>query len=73
MEGSSSGSSSSYDYKDIKDTHIYTYFQLQSSQTKTFRYIATVVYEGQYYVPAVRLEAMYDGDIVSVVPGTTVR
>ncbi len=72
MEGKEGVSPSQYDWKDIRDTHVYTYFSLKPSETKTFRYTATVVYGGSYYVPAVRLEAMYDGEIASVVPGAFV-
>jgi len=49
-----------YDYQDIQDTHIYTYFSLSSGSERTFVFEATDVYEGKYYIPSVMLESMYD-------------
>jgi len=49
-----------YDYQDIQDTHIYTYFSLSSGEEKQFMFEATSVYEGKYYLPSVVLESMYD-------------
>lgn len=51
---------SNYDYQDIQDTHIYTYFSLSKNEEKTFMFEATSVYEGKYYLPSVVLESMYD-------------
>ena len=63
-----------YDYRDIRDTHIYTYFGLNSEETKTFTFSATVAYNGNYYVPAIHAEAMYDtDDYQAVLPGLFVR
>ena len=68
--GKESGdSSSSYDYQDIRDSYIYTYFNLASNKTATFSFDATVCYSGKYYIPAVHAEAMYDNTISAVVPG----
>lgn len=52
--------SSNYDYQDIQDTHIYTYFSLPKDEEKVFMFEATSVYEGKYYFPSVVLESMYD-------------
>ena len=49
-----------YDYQDIQDTHIYTYFSLSNGEEKNFMFEATSVYEGKYYFPSVVLESMYD-------------
>ncbi|MGP1438784.1 MAG: alpha-2-macroglobulin family protein, partial [Treponema sp.] len=49
-----------YDYQDIQDTHVYTYFSLSSGEEKNFIFEATSVYEGKYYLPSIVLESMYD-------------
>lgn len=68
-DGDSGTASTDYDYRDIRDTFIHTYFTLKQDETKTFDFHATVAYNGNYYVPAVRAEAMYDSDYQAVLPG----
>jgi uncharacterized protein YfaS (alpha-2-macroglobulin family) len=58
-----------YDYRDIKDTAISTYFSLKPEENRFFMFHATVAYNGNYYIPAVRAEAMYDADYQAVLPG----
>ncbi|RTZ64223.1 MAG: hypothetical protein DSZ29_05760 [Aquificaceae bacterium] len=50
-----------FDYQDVRDDRIYTYFALEAKQTKTFRVLINASYRGHYYLPAVSAEAMYDG------------
>lgn len=61
-----------FDYQDIKDTHIYTYFSLNGNETKLFEFSATVAYSGNYYIPAIRAEAMYSPEYQAVLPGRAV-
>ncbi len=63
---------SAYDWRDIRDTRVSTYFSLDRNESKTFTFHATQAYSGDYYVPAVRAEAMYDASIQGVVPGAFV-
>lgn len=51
-----------FDYQDIRDSYIYTYFALSAEEVKTFQFDATAVYGGTYYLPAITAEAMYDKD-----------
>ena len=53
-------STGNYEYQDIRDTNIYTYFSLASDETKTFKFEGVAVYEGKYNIPALVLESMYD-------------
>jgi len=62
-----------YDYRDIKDTDISTYFTLKPDEDKIFVFHATVAYNGNYYVPAVHAEAMYDADYQTVLPGQFIQ
>ena len=61
-----------YDYRDIKDTFINTYFSLKAFENKVFIFHATVAYNGNYYIPAIRAEAMYNSDYQAVLPGVPV-
>lgn len=50
-------------YQDIRDDRVYTYFDLNPNQRKTFRVLLTASYAGTFYLPAVSCEAMYDRTI----------
>ena len=64
---------SNYDYQDIRDTAIYTYFSLSGRKEKTFQFSATVAYDGSYAVPAISAEAMYDNSYSALKPGVYVQ
>ncbi len=61
-----------FDYQDIRDTHIYTYFSLDGRSSKIFDFAGTVTYDGSYYIPAIYAEAMYDNEYKAVLKGGTV-
>ena len=52
-----------FDYQDIRDDRVYTYFGLRQNERKTFRVMLTASYAGTYYHPAISCEAMYDRSI----------
>lgn len=54
------------DYQDIKDDRIYTYLSLKPNETKTIIQDFNASYEGQYTVPAMVLESMYNPSYKSV-------
>lgn len=56
-------SGSDYDYQDIRDDRVYTYFNLPKGSKKVFRFKVNATYEGKYWSPAVFCEAMYDPSI----------
>ena len=62
-----------YDFQDLKDTHIYTHFALDGYGTKNFEFTGTVTYGGEYYIPAIFVEAMYDYAYRAVLPGTRIK
>ncbi len=72
MEDDAESGTRDYDWRDMKDTHVHTYFSLDRDESKTYRFTATVAYGGSYYVPAIRAEAMYNAEIQAVVPGAFV-
>ncbi|MFW6293012.1 MAG: alpha-2-macroglobulin family protein, partial [Spirochaetota bacterium] len=64
-----SASSGNFDFRDIRDDRVYTYFDLPAGRTVTFSTFATTAYEGRYYLPMVSVEAMYEPEITALVPG----
>ena len=52
-----------YDYKDIRDDRVYTYFNLRPNASKTFKVALNATYSGRYYLPGFNVEAMYDNTI----------
>jgi alpha-2-macroglobulin len=62
-EGRSALRSSPFDYQDIRDDRVYTYFDLDRGASKSFRIRFNAAYEGRYYMPGISCEAMYDNSI----------
>jgi len=60
-------------YQDIRDDRVYTYFDLNANQRKTFKVLLTASYAGTFYLPAVSCEAMYDHSIYSRLKGQVVN
>ncbi len=61
--------SNAFDYQDIRDDAIYTYFSLEESEGKVFNFSGTVTHSGAYSIPAIFAEAMYDDSYSAVFPG----
>ncbi len=59
-------------YQDIRDDRVYTYFDLNANQRKTFKVLLTASYAGTFYLQAVSCEAMYDHSIYSREKGQVV-
>ncbi|MGC4022881.1 MAG: hypothetical protein QM734_13500 [Cyclobacteriaceae bacterium] len=59
-------------YQDIRDDRVYTYFDINPNQRKTFKVLLTASYAGEYYLPAVTCEAMYDHSVYSREKGRVV-
>ncbi len=58
-----------FDFQDIRDDRVYTYFSLNTGESRTFRLALNAAYRGRYYLPAVSCEAMYDNSVMARVPG----
>jgi uncharacterized protein YfaS (alpha-2-macroglobulin family) len=67
-ESTASGSSP-YDYIDIRDDRVYTYFSLGPNTKKTFTVQLSATYRGRFYLPAFSCEAMYDASIAANTEG----
>ena len=53
---------------DLRDDRAYFYFDLYSGAKKTFTLKANATYEGNYMIPAVRCEDMYNNEIFYQIP-----
>ena len=62
-----------FDFQDIRDDRIYTYFNLKPNERKTFRLLLNAAYPGKFYLPSVSCEAMYDNRINARIPGKWVE
>lgn len=56
-------------YKDIRDDRVLTYFDLKVGERKQFTVKLNAAYRGQYYLPTVQAEAMYDNSIYAAQAG----
>jgi alpha-2-macroglobulin len=65
--------SGSYNYQDIRDDRVYTYFGLSANETRTFKVLLTASYSGSFYLPAVSCEAMYDHSIYARQKGSLIE
>jgi alpha-2-macroglobulin len=57
------------DYIDIRDDRTNFYFTLASGETKTFRILLNASYLGNYYLPGLQCEAMYDNTFLARTKG----
>ncbi|MFT6716666.1 MAG: hypothetical protein ACJA0Q_001312 [Saprospiraceae bacterium] len=57
------GNSDRFDYQDIRDDRVYTYFDLNQNASKTFQFLLNASYIGKFYLPSIYVEAMYDHEI----------
>ncbi|MED5463361.1 MAG: hypothetical protein VX699_01805, partial [Myxococcota bacterium] len=65
--------SSGFDYQDIRDDRVYTYFSLPRGQSRTFKTTLNASYAGKFYLPMVGVEAMYDATLHSYHQGRWVE
>jgi len=63
FEGVAVSPQDDYAYRDFRDDRVCTFFNLNSSQTKTYVVYLTATYAGRFYLPAATCGAMYDNKI----------
>ena len=61
----------SYEYRDVRDDRVYTFFDLGTH--KDYKIILTAAYDGEYFLPPVSCEAMYDNEIQAKSKGMKVK
>ncbi len=69
----SSRTKSQPDYQDIRDDRVYSYFGLKKGESKTFVVMLNAAYKGEFFLPAVYCEAMYDNEIHATKAGKWVQ
>jgi hypothetical protein len=63
LDPSRSRATSPFDYQDVRDDRVYTYFDLTAGETKTVVVALHASYLGRFYAPLVTVEAMYDATL----------
>ena len=63
LNGTKFSGESSYDYRDIRDSKVYTFFDLRGTEKRTYYVQLTASYAGRFYFPPVLAEAMYENEI----------
>jgi uncharacterized protein YfaS (alpha-2-macroglobulin family) len=62
-----------FDYQDIRDDRIITYFDLLKGEKKNFVVMLNAAYQGKFYLPGVFCEGMYDNNIGAMKKGRWVE
>ena len=60
-------------YQDIRDDRVYTFFDLRKYEKKTFVILLNASYLGEFTLPAIQCDAMYNNEISARYPGGTVK
>jgi len=60
-------------YQNVRDDRVYSYYELEANQSKTFVIQLNATYLGRFYLPTVSSEAMYNHSIQARVPGRWVE
>jgi hypothetical protein len=62
-DGPSQLTNDAFDYQDIRDDRVYTYFYIAPQKSRTYTIQLNATYSGHFYLPAFYCEAMYDHTI----------
>ncbi|MDQ6889746.1 MAG: MG2 domain-containing protein, partial [Bacteroidota bacterium] len=73
QDGEGAFKSSPFDYQDIRDDRVYTYFNLNQKETVTYYFQLNAAYLGKYFLPGTYCAAMYDNTISAGVNGKWVE
>ncbi|MFC1554480.1 alpha-2-macroglobulin, partial [candidate division KSB1 bacterium] len=73
MDPTSITGQADFNYRDIRDDRIYTFFDINQAQSKTYRVLINASYIGEFYLPMISAEAMYDASIYARLPGQWIQ
>jgi hypothetical protein len=73
MSGLNFPEKENFAYQDIRDDRVITYFDLRKGERKSFSVMLNAAYLGQFYLPGVFCEAMYDNRVGALRKGKIVR
>ena len=68
-EGTAAQADGLFDYQDIRDDRVLTYFALRRTETRRFKLYVNKTYDGEFFLPALVAEAMYKPEVFAVLPG----
>ncbi len=52
-----------YTYQDYKDDRVYTFFNIRAGGSETYTFKAKAAFTGDFFMPSVSCEHMYNGDV----------
>ncbi len=64
---------SGFTYQDIRDDRVITYFDLDRNKSLTVKVRLSASYVGEFYLPMVYCEAMYNNRVSALLPGRWVK
>jgi hypothetical protein len=64
---------SPFTYRDIRDDRVYTFFDIQSRGDAKYKVMLNAAYTGEFFLPAVSCEAMYNDNIFAREKGRWVK
>lgn len=73
FEGAAKEKNSSYEYRDIRDDRVYTYFDLGAGATALFTINITAAYQGEFVLPSFVCSGMYDNSFYTSTTGMKVE
>lgn len=73
IHGTAPGPGPDWEYRDVRDDRVMTYFDLDAGKSVTFEWDLNASYLGRFWLPALSVEAMYDASIVAREPGQWVE
>jgi uncharacterized protein YfaS (alpha-2-macroglobulin family) len=69
----SKSSNETFDYQDVRDDRVFTFFDLDPGRSKTITVMLMATWPGRFYLPSTGCSAMYDNTINARVPGRWVE
>ena len=73
MDNSTNNNYAQPEYMDIRDDRVNLFFDLKAKKSKTFSYTISGSYAGDYYLPSIVCQAMYDNSIYASQTGKWVK
>jgi len=61
------------DYRDVRDDRVLSYLDLRRGETKKLVVLLHASYSGEFFLPSVNCEAMYDHNIYARIPGMWIK
>ncbi len=73
LEGGTLPGADEPDYRDIRDDRVYSYFDLPAGASRQFVVVCHAAFAGEFYLPPVSCEAMYNDEIRARIKGRSLK